>query len=205
VKQVYCELKRLHYLGFKTWFTNVESIKNKYGIKQFNGNLNQFKGYCKSIVFEHFNNEWRSQLNDIHQNPKLRMYKDIKSDIKFECHLFNIPNVTHRKALTRFRSSSHRLEIECGRYTTPTTKIDDRLCKQCKIVEDECHFLISCHMYSSERQKFFNTIQSIIPNFLNFDVHTKFILLMTSENPKLLRLTSKFVNDMMSKRSILLG
>ena len=47
-----------------------------------------------------------------------------------------------RSILTRFRISAHKLEIEIGRYTTPKTPLENRLCKQCNSseIEDEEHF-----------------------------------------------------------------
>ena len=57
--------------------------------------------------------------------------------------------------MTRFRTSSHKLHIEIGRYTIPKTPIDSRICKNCNInlVEDELHFLLSCQNFSHLRKE----------------------------------------------------
>ena len=48
-----------------------------------------------------------------------------------------------RHTLTKFRISSHRLEVERGRYFG--LKFENRICKLCNDhVEDEEHFMISC-------------------------------------------------------------
>ena len=58
-----------------------------------------------------------------------------------------------RQALSKFRISAHKLEIERGRYTVPKTPVCSRIRKQCNIgmVEDEIHFLLECPKYSVER------------------------------------------------------
>jgi hypothetical protein len=40
-----------------------------------------------------------------------------------------------RSILTRFRISAHQFEIKTGRYTTPKTPLENRLCKQCNLSE----------------------------------------------------------------------
>jgi hypothetical protein len=48
-----------------------------------------------------------------------------------------------RHTLTKFRISSHRLEVERGRYFG--LKFENRICKLCNDhVEDEENFMISC-------------------------------------------------------------
>ena len=58
--------------------------------------------------------------------------------------------------MTRLRTSNHRLHIEIGRFTVPTTPINERVCKNCHDcdsgqVEDEKHFLLLCPKYSELR------------------------------------------------------
>ena len=45
--------------------------------------------------------------------------------------------------ITKFRISSHQLEIERGQYRN--TSASQRICKLCNLeVEDELHFLLEC-------------------------------------------------------------
>ena len=54
-----------------------------------------------------------------------------------------------RVALRKLRVSSHRLEIEVGRWTRPNrTPIEQRKCRRCNTVEDEFHFLLECKSYN---------------------------------------------------------
>lgn len=45
--------------------------------------------------------------------------------------------------------SSHRLEIESGRWTRQISKsLDDRKCSLCNVLEDEFHFVLECNMFA---------------------------------------------------------
>ena len=57
--------------------------------------------------------------------------------------------VKYRKSLSRLRLSSHRLEVEVGRWTKPNkTPYERRKCKDCNVLEDEFHFLFECPLYT---------------------------------------------------------
>ena len=75
---------------------------------------------------------------------------------KFEHQLYlETINVTKlRITLSKLRLSSHRLEIEVGRWARPNrTPLDQRKCRVCDKVEDEFHFLLECGLYSQIRKK----------------------------------------------------
>ena len=58
-------------------------------------------------------------------------------------------------ALARLKCSSHRLEIETGRWHKPKrTNIDERLCKKCTVVENELHFIFECSFLNDLRMHY---------------------------------------------------
>ena len=58
----------------------------------------------------------------------------------------------YRNALSRLRCSSHRLEIESGRWHRPVRNpTDERKCKHCNVVENEFHFLFECYLHNDLR------------------------------------------------------
>ena len=59
-----------------------------------------------------------------------------------------------RLTTTRFRLSSHCLEIEKGRWTRKPR--EERLCPSCRVVQDEQHALKDCQLNSSTRQRLGN-------------------------------------------------
>ena len=48
---------------------------------------------------------------------------------------------------------SHNLEIERARHTQHHVPQDQRLCS-CGVMEDEQHFVLSCHHYTHIREKY---------------------------------------------------
>ena len=93
----------------------------------------------------------------------LRTYKTFKTCSFLENYLLHIPNVKLRNEFTKLRISSHRLQIETGRFTRPRkTPVNERLCKLCNTVnvEDEEHFILSCPFYSNERASLYTKLNS---------------------------------------------
>ena len=95
--------------------------------------------------------QWTSDLRDTAVNPKLRMYRTIKSVFGREPYIDLVNDARYRIAITKIRTSSHPLEIERGRHTNPETPIQLRVCLLCKEVEDEKHFVLSSKKYAIER------------------------------------------------------
>jgi hypothetical protein len=75
------------------------------------------------------------------------------------------------------------LEIEKGRYNK--TPCEERLCKNCGVIEDEAHFILKCKVNQNLRESLFNNIE--LDNeifFLNFSDEQKLVYLL---NPASIR------------------
>ena len=71
-----------------------------------------------------------------------------------------------RRSLCKFRISSHKLEIEQGRYTNISA--DKRTCMLCNNgVEDEIHFLLKCSVLEKIRKNILSMIYKLYPNTKN--------------------------------------
>ena len=84
---------------------------------------------------------------------KLRTYSRFKTVFKFEPYLNIIRNRQTRSCFSRFRMSSHDLEIERGRYDSKPKPPEERLCPYCgplgfSLSEDEVHFFSVFPMYN---------------------------------------------------------
>ena len=92
-----------------------------------------------------------------------------------------------------FRISSHRLEIERGRYKN--LPIEKRLCAFCSSdsVEDEKHLLFDCSLYISLRQIFYAEIQKSCKHFSSLSQESRLIWLMTNESDDIILLFSKYI------------
>ena len=162
---LFLESKRLCELGHRNWYTKVLELAQSYNLCVDSlGDSNATKHLIKSTVTAKYVSDWHVKLQDINNNPILRTYKLFKTEFKWECYLNGVKNPKYRKALTKFRTSSHTLEIERGRHTNPTTPLEQRQCRICHVLEDETHFLLCGRMFTDERHDFLDKFIFILQN-----------------------------------------
>ena len=65
-------------------------------------------------------------------------------------------NDSHRKTITRWRLSNHKLQVELGRYNN--TPREDRKCTRCNLLEDEYHAMFVCPNFHHLRVKHIDTM-----------------------------------------------
>ena len=97
-----------------------------------------------------------------------------------------------RAALTRFRCSSHVLNIEMGRRNG--ILLEDRLCAFCEnngivVIEDEYHFLLHCPRYNTIREKYLNK-HLVLYTVISY---SNFIEIMTAKNVDLIQNLAYYV------------
>ena len=84
--------------------------------------------------------------------------------------------------MSKIRMSSHRLEIEAGRWHRPQSiRLDDRKCRICGTLEDEFHFILECTLFEDLRKRYIKRYFWVRPNI------PKFVELMTSGNKHIIR------------------
>ena len=105
--------------------------------------------------------------------------------------------------MTKIRTSSHALDIEKGRHRNGGVKIPacQRLCKICKVQEDEIHFVMDCVMNVSERNTLLYSITADYSSFENLDKISKFKYLFSTENAQHLTWLGKFLHKSFIKRT----
>ena len=148
--------------------------------------------------YEKLYKEYWSKLTNI--SDKLRTYSIFKQHFCYEKYLDIIRDANHRKALIYFRTSSHSLAIETGRHCTPKVPVNKRLCKVCKEVENEEHFLLHCTLYSPERKELFGEILKTCKHFPHMNDEQKLYYLMTAEGVSI-KETAKFCHLAFTKRN----
>lgn len=129
------------------------------------------------------------------------MYSTIKSDYKLEPYLCLIKGYKYRQAFARFRASSHTLEIERGRYTRPVTDVQNRICQNCRVIENEIHFLLDCPLYATRRERMISNVASVEPDIHTLTRDETFTLLLTSENPMIVTWVGKFLHHAFIQRN----
>ena len=159
---------------------------------------------------------------------KLRTYKCYMASFTREPYLDQVRNRNQRSYLTRLRVTSHNLAIERGRHTRPITPIDQRICIYCKPpaptsrsctqpstsqsqtlrtgspsaqVDSEQHFLISCPIFSVERNCLFGKMSSIEPDFRTLSNEDKFVKLLCPTSPQMAKLSNKLIKIMFESRN----
>ena len=143
-------------------------------------------------------------MQDTENFPILRTYKLFKQNFTCENYLYLLKNDKYRTALSKFRTSSHNLEVERGRHTNPVTPLERRLCLMCQEIEDEIHFTTCCQMYKTERLDLYTKVRKKFSNFCTLNDSEKFIFLMQSNDAHVITWMAKFVYRSMSKRSDIL-
>ena len=119
----------------------------------------------KQRIKDCFQQEWVEKIND---STRSNTYKLI-CDFNCKTSLDTIEVSKFRIALTRLRTSSHRLEIETGRWHKPNPiPLSERKCPSCNILEDEYHFLLECPIYITLRKQYINRYYWKHPNIMKF-------------------------------------
>ena len=149
----------------------------------------------KNTLKNRFKDYWRSTLtkSSTTTSGKLSTYREIKSTLICEDYIREIKNIKHRHALSSLRISSHQLQIERGRYTTPITPRELRICQYCDLdmIEDERHFLMECPKHNEYRNELFDTISKMCKVFNSMSSDNKFKYLLTSGGT-ICKLVAKF-------------
>ena len=134
------------YPNNNNWCTLLKNLLCSLGmvdawIYQGVGNDKMFLSLVKQRLNDQFVQNWNARLNN---SDKARFYKNI-SIFRFQPYLECFTVSKFCQALSRLRLSSHRLQIEAGRWVKPVrTPINDRKCLVCDKLEDEYHFVVEC-------------------------------------------------------------
>ena len=165
-------------------------------------NMDNIKDHVNAIMTRYrdqYVQEWFAQIQrplSIRGNAlnKLRTYKLFKHQFQLEKYLLCINITKHRIALTKLRVSSHCLAIETGRHHKPTSlPVDQRLCVECGVLEDEVHFLCDCVRYSFLREDLFSEAIPYFPEFSMLTSREKFLFLLQTEYTWILKALGSFV------------
>ena len=88
---------------------------------------------------------------------------------QFQPYLDKVNISKYLYAFSKLRMSSHRLEVESGRWVRPNrTPLDERKCFFCNVLEDEYHFVLECSVYLELRKKYISKYFWKRPNMFKF-------------------------------------
>ena len=186
-----------HVTAFRT-IKNIKSVMvNKPpGAKQIKP-LPSRKFRVQNIIktlTAHFTECWKHEKA---RSPKLSYYDSCKKKFAREPYLDVTKGFSRRYSTTKFRISSHDLEIECGRYNNIPR--ESRICPWCqlsmgaKVLEDENHLLNSCDLYAGLRTKLINRLNRAPQH--NHDTFPQLTINCESLKNHFMTLLSPYVNS----------
>lgn len=177
LQEAFKESKQIALHGGTSWFTTVNSITRIVGVVQENMNKMRIK-HIKNNLKSSFIHKWADSLL---RQSKMSTYNTIKQSFCYENYLTIVKNKEHREAMTRMRTSSHKLMIEKGRYLNIPR--NNRLCTKCSlgVVEDEEHALLVCPAHELIRTTIMNKVKDMCPNLSQLDRQNQVIYLLSAE------------------------
>jgi hypothetical protein len=179
------------------WCSLVKELLGTLGfydvwLQQGVGNTNIFLSLVKQRLRDQFMQNWHGRLEN---SSRALFYLNI-SNFKFQTYLDSFTNEKMCKSLSRLRVSSHRLQIEAGRWSRPVPMpINERLCSVCNILEDEFHFVLECRIYNDIRSKY------IPAKYWRRPSMSKFIELLEIQNHEIIRNLGTYIWNAFKKRS----
>ena len=191
-----------------SWLGRVNNIKQLLGIPEYPQYWSDER-VKRNIVhtfqskFELFFKDEIGSENigkDGFDHNKLRFYRTFKSCFKPEFYIENVQNRNQRAWLSRLRTSSHRLEVERGRYRG--IALGDRLCRYCpeKEIDDENHFLHNCSIFVNERENLFTEMEMSLPGFKLLSETDKVKSMLCPATTKTAKLINRFIETMFKTR-----
>ena len=124
------------------------------------------------------------------------MYKGLDPNLLIKPYLSNFE---FRKLITKLRISDNSLLIEKGmHFQIPR---EERLCKKCKVLDDEKHFLINCSHNSNIRFTYFNCINRDNNSFANLTDNDKVIYILNPSTPTQVNKLGSFIKKSMELRT----
>ena len=143
-----------------SWVKSLPDLMGELGfleawIQQNVGDERIFLSLVKQRLKDTFIQNWNARLND---SSRARFYRNL-NNFEYKTYLDNVTTEKICYAFTRLRLSSHRLEVETGRWHKPNAiPLENRVCSTCRELEDEYHFMLECSRYHDLRV-------SLIPNY----------------------------------------
>lgn len=112
----------------------------KFGFSKWWGIIIVFLSIFKRLT-DNFIQNWRARLEE---SSRANFYKTF-AIFQLQSYLDKFTASKFSHAFSRLRMSSHRQDVESGRWAKPQAVcFNERKCVTCLVVEDEYHFVLEC-------------------------------------------------------------
>lgn len=188
-KWCYKVMEMLKSFDFERYCKINENFLDSYSISQL-----------EEKMFDKYKKDWCTRIFSYSTGCKLRTYKLFKHTYNTEQYLLQKMPQRHRSAFSKFRCGVAPLKIETGRYERKN--LDERVCFNCNILEDEKHVLLNCPLYEDLRHALFIDILCHNDMFLNLSDEEKFIYMF--KNTNICNIVAKTCNNILTRRNSIL-
>ena len=170
-----------------TWINQIQTELNNLGLGYIFNESSIDKVTQKILEQRFFDLHKQEMFSAICRSSRGEYYQYIADNFGLQYYLSKAISEIHRKSITRFRLSSHNLNIESGRYKNELRS--KRICTLCNLrdVEDEFHFILKCPKYQEIRNLYIKKYYFRRPSAF------KLIQLLSVQNLKELRNLGKFL------------
>ena len=190
-KKVYLLLKSDldEHPNVKNWCSMLRDMLGNLGfyeawLFQDVGDSKTFLSLVKQRIKDNFIQNWNERISNMSRSY---LYTHM-SCFQFQTYLDILMIDKFRTSFTKLRVSSHRLFIETGRWEKPNSiPLDERLCTNCNVLEDEFHFVCECIFYNDLRRTYIPKYYRSGPNM------AKFVELLSCQNTIILKNLSTFI------------
>jgi len=191
----------------RSWYKRTDSLLNMswYKVSDLNNDLIKKDFFVK--IKRSFENFWKKEIGEYTDNSgKLSFYRKIKTHFEFEPYLNHIKLFKQRRCVTAMRISSHKLEVEVGRYTNKNQNYIERNKRYCMlclenfhnyVVGDEIHAMMTCPVFQVHRNKLLRHFEKKYVRFSLLNNSDKCLFLLSSENDDI-NVVSKFIYHVLS-------
>ena len=144
-----------------------------------------FLSLVKQRLTDQFVQDWSARLES---SSRAIFYRSI-CDFKLQSYLKVLTISKFRYSIAQLRVSSHRLQVEEGRWKKPNpTPFTERKCISCNKLEDEYYFVLECNLYGELRNQY-------IPQYYrNRPTMQKCVELLNSDNESLIKKISVYTH-----------
>ena len=187
-----------------SWLTTIKQMFTLFHVRWtgVQPNDNDAKGLLNKMR-QSYVRYWKSNIGNVNERDgKLCTYRKIKGSFRKESYLDLIRDTNHRKAMTTFRTSAHRLEIETYRYSKVHVPRNERLCSLCTPdylihIGDEFHALMICKRFKQGRDELLKLFTENYIQFGSMNLWDKFFYILTYEG-SLINQVGKFIYEILS-------
>ena len=104
----------------------------------------------------------------------------------------------YRSAYAKFRYCLAPIKLETCSYGLNRVPVHQRLCEEFNVVEDECHVIMYCTLYTDIRAQMFTEISEISCHFATLTVDDQFLQIMS--NVQYYRAASRAMCNILNRR-----